>query len=439
MKKELQTLKSKCIALSVAAGLAFTGCETNTDGIYNSKDYAIVYVDGNPYFVQGYVGLITFMTREGKASFYDVGTDKKVGTFSTSFEIDENATFSNDIGSNVTRFSIIPLVDIIDNDTFTKETYQFFANGSEKVDQYIEENYLYDVTFYQEYKDDTYETELGIYEFTDEISGEKTYHVGYNANRLYESDSIFDIKEGKVYRKPDVGFYTFIPISDLYDDYTITVEQATEVMNNYISQKESKSSTSNVESDLLDENQSTPEPTKISINSPIIADTEKSTKKERTYNHTEFSIINAKLIDSSIDQKYYLVREKKSSSHTKCPYSSAKNAKMVCYSDTFTSVDEKHPATFVQEVHYSDYLKGNSYLCMKANIDGKKYKKVYKLDPGTIDHNPSNLKKVKKFEGTTFDLNEVLSTNDIDSKDSYSDFDIRKLNKQISKRKVLKK
>lgn len=37
---------------------------------------------------------------------------------------------------------------------------------------------------------------------------------------------------------------------------------------------------------------------------------------------------------------------------------------------------------------------------MKENINGKKYKRVYTLAPGTIDHNPHNLKKFDQFEQT---------------------------------------
>ena len=252
MTKNLKILRSKAIALSLAAGISLVPC-SNTNGAdinsksskntetkyYNTDDYNIIYVDGTPHLVyhkfENFFGL-------GVAYYFDVNTDEIIAKFSNSYENEKNTEFSNEIGSNLTRFAIIKLTDIIDNDTFSDETYQFLAEGGDKLDEYLEDNYEYDVNVLTKTlnKDKTYKSELGIYEFDDELKNEKTYHIGYNANRTYESDDIYDIKDGKVYHMPDIGTFTFTPINKLYDDETITVSQAEDIMNTYINQEKDK-------------------------------------------------------------------------------------------------------------------------------------------------------------------------------------------------------
>ena len=144
---------------------------------------------------------------------YDVNTDEVVAKFSNTWELNENATFSNEMGSCVPLFSIIFCEDFINGKTLSEETYDLLANKPEYVSEYIKENYLYDVNYCQIYKDDNRYTPLGIYEFNDEISNDVDYHLGYNANRLYESDYIYDIKDNKIYKKPDLGTCTFVPMS----------------------------------------------------------------------------------------------------------------------------------------------------------------------------------------------------------------------------------
>lgn len=171
-------------------------------------------------------------------NFYNANSHQLVAKISNWWKIENPDKFSNDIGSHISRYSLIPLNELIDKKDMSEETYQFLADGGEAVDEYIEKSYPYAVTFYQEYGDKVYETKLGIYEVVNELNEEKKYYLGYNANRVYECNYIYDIKEGKLYRKPDICTVEFTPISDLYDDDTITVKQAYEVMNNYITQKE---------------------------------------------------------------------------------------------------------------------------------------------------------------------------------------------------------
>ena len=162
--------------------------------------------------------------------------------------------------------------------------------------------------------------------------------------------------------------------------------------------------------------------------------------KEVKISAKNLRIINAKLIDPSIKQKYYLVKIKKTlDKHDEkfgwCQYQEDK-ADRVCIVKKFESVDKNESVTFTFGEHYSNiYLKGDSYLSIKANINGKKYKKIYKLDSGTIDHNPENLRKLHKFNKTKI----ALKPNS--KKKYYSAADISKLNEEVTqnKCKMLKK
>ena len=241
MTKNLNILRSKVIALSLAAGISLVPC-SNANGAdvnstsnknietqnYNTADYSIIYVDGIPHLV--YYEFEWFFN-SGVIYYFDVNTDEIIGKFSNLYNVEKNMEFSNEVSSNLTRFAIIKLTDIIDNDTFSKETYQFLAEGGEKLDEYLDDNYEYDVNVLTKTlgEDETYKSELRIYEFNDELNNEKTYHIGYNANRIYESDNIYDIKDGKIYHIPDIGTYTFKPIDELYDDEKITVKQAEDI------------------------------------------------------------------------------------------------------------------------------------------------------------------------------------------------------------------
>lgn len=183
----------------------------------------------------------------------------------------------------------------------------------------------------------------------------------------------------------------------------------------------------------------------------IVSATEKASvvNKKEKYSIHDLYLINTKLIDGSIGQKYYLVKEtglgKNSLKHIKCTYNTNKKASMECYSFRYKTLDKENPATFRVEYHYSDI--GNQYFCVKANIHDKKYKRVYKLEPGTIDHNPSNKKKFERFENTISTFLEATDSFDFDVlKDhSYSEWEksnyytadeIGKISEKINKGKV---
>lgn len=236
MKDKLLELKGKCVALSVALGISLTGCGKIHDN-YDTEYYQIVFVDGCPYLTTASLNVFQAISGEGTVPMYDVNTDKVIAKFSNTWELDKNATFSNEPGACVPLFSIIFCDDFINGETLSAETYDFLANDHEGVSEYIKENYLYDVNFCQIYKDDNRYTPLGIYEFTDEISNDVSYHLGYNANRLYESEYIYDIKDNKIYQKPDLGTCTFVPISDLCDEDKLTANEAIRLMDEYLNKK----------------------------------------------------------------------------------------------------------------------------------------------------------------------------------------------------------
>lgn len=243
MKEKLNKLRSKCVALAVATGLSLTGCSSSSENkkeTHNIDDYYVLYVNEKPYLVNALTNLATSLSGVGTLNYYDINTDERIGRISPQYELDKNATFSNEIGSYITRFALIKLDELVDKDNISYETYKFFADCPEDVDKYIDKNYLYSVNYKQRYNGDTYTTKLGIYCFHNKLTGNDKYHIGYGANRLYECDYIYDIKDNKIYRKPDSGSCKFKPIDELYDDDYITANQAFEIMNNYIDKMNSK-------------------------------------------------------------------------------------------------------------------------------------------------------------------------------------------------------
>lgn len=236
MKDKLLELKRKCVALSVALGISLAGCGKANDN-YDTEYYQIVFVDGCPYLTTASLSVFQSIFGQSTVPMYDVNTNEVVAKFSNTWELDKDAVFSNEIGSCVPLFSIIFCDDVLNSGTFSAETYDFLANDHDGVSKYINENYLYDVNFCQNYKDDNRYTPLGIYEFSDEINNEVSYHIGYNANRLYESQYIYDIKDNRIYQKPDVGTWSFVPISDMYYEDKITANEAIRLMDEYLNNK----------------------------------------------------------------------------------------------------------------------------------------------------------------------------------------------------------
>lgn len=182
------------------------------------------------------------------------------------------------------------------------------------------------------------------------------------------------------------------------------------------------------------------------------------TKKEKKYDIHDLYIVNTKLINSSIKKGYYIVKAgplkegskkcklvtKKNKEYTKCFYNTNDKVNSWCFFQKFSSVGQNEKATFVSERHYPmspvpfpANTENNTYLCVRANINDKhKYKKLYTLEPGTIDGNPANLKKAKKFDASIRCLEDALKEEYVQN--YYTESEIKTLNNMINKVKVLK-
>lgn len=183
----------------------------------------------------------------------------------------------------------------------------------------------------------------------------------------------------------------------------------------------------------------------------------KHANKEKKYNINDLYLVNTKLIDSSIKKGYYIVKEtslkmgskkckvitKNKKDYTNCFYNSNKKDKSLCFFQKYKSIGQEDTATFVSERHYQETFpidrKNNTYFCIKANIDSKhRYKKLYTLEPGTIDGNPTNLKKANRFEASISSLEDVLKKPYV--QEYYTESEIKNINNKIAKnkQKVLK-
>lgn len=206
----------------------------------------------------------------------------------------------------------------------------------------------------------------------------------------------------------------------------------------YTKSKKKKNTTTKVSPDFkTSEPIKTPEPIK---KTPAVP----TPKKEKKYDIRNLYLINTKLIDKSIGQKYLLVKRVESYpiQHAKCTYNTNKIGKW-CFTDKFKTLDKKNPATFVIVKHYnlSNVDTCKQYFSVKANINNKDYKKVYKLAHGTIDHNPSNKKKFEKFESTIALFEDSTTFNGYNKYDNaksnyYTADEIVELNEKINKGKV---
>lgn len=180
-----------------------------------------------------------------------------------------------------------------------------------------------------------------------------------------------------------------------------------------------------------------------------------NTKKEKKYSIDDLYLVDTKLIDSSIKKGYYIVEEtsfkegskkcklitKSKKDYTKCFYNSSNKVKSECFFQKYKSIGQDKTATFISEEHFPMSpepfpinTKNNTYFCIRANIDSNhKYKKLYTLEPGTIDGNPANLKKANRFEASISSLEDRLQNEYI--QEYYTNSEIKKLNKEIAKNK----
>ena len=194
-------------------------------GTYNTKDYYIVYIDGKPtlYYRDEDLNKLFDINYKDKSVFIDLKWDAPVYN-------EENI---------VSRDAVIPCQEIISFDTFTEETYEFLSD-SEKLGDFIDGNYQYplshyDVVFRLAFHEDN---DLGIFKFTNALTEKVEYHIGYQIR--FDNDNaktipfVYDIKDNKNYRMPDIGSVEFIKIKDYWEEDSITANEAIEILDNYI-------------------------------------------------------------------------------------------------------------------------------------------------------------------------------------------------------------
>ena len=183
----------------------------------------------------------------------------------------------------------------------------------------------------------------------------------------------------------------------------------------------------------------------------------KITKKEKKYSIKDLYLVNTKLINHSIKKGYYIVKESslhlgskkckliknKKEDYTKCCYQTKTKAKSLCFFEKYKSIGQEDNATFLFEKHYPMSFpidkKHNTYFSINANINNKySYQKQYTLEPGSIDLNPTNLKKAQQFEDSISSLGDVLKKEY--KQNYYTESEIKKLDASITKnkQKVLK-
>ena len=183
----------------------------------------------------------------------------------------------------------------------------------------------------------------------------------------------------------------------------------------------------------------------------------KITKKEKKYSIKDLYLVNTKLINHSIKKGYYIVKESslhlgsnkcklitnKKEDYTKCCYQAKTKAKSLCFFEKYKSIGQKDTATFLFEKHYPMSFpidkKHNTYFSINANINNKyTYQKRYTLEPGSIDLNPTNLKKAQQFEDSISRLDDILKKEY--KQNYYTESEIKKLDANITKnkQKVLK-
>ena len=192
---------------------------------YNTKDYYIVYIDGKPtlYYRDEDLNKLFDINYKDKSVFIDLKWDAPVYN-------EENI---------VSRDAVIPCQEIISFDTFTEETYEFLSD-SEKLGDFIDGNYQYplshyDVVFRLAFHEDN---DLGIFKFTNALTEKVEYHIGYQIR--FDNDNaktipfVYDIKDNKNYRMPDIGSVEFIKIKDYWEEDSITANEAIEILDNYI-------------------------------------------------------------------------------------------------------------------------------------------------------------------------------------------------------------
>lgn len=212
------------------------GCGDNNkkEKLYNSNEYAVVYVNGDAHFAQLKTNFIA-KNFKGLVGIFEVGTNNYLTCYRAKNESGDEPIYSDELNGNTSYLSIYFLSDLVNGTSFNQETYDFFID-SEKANEYIDKNYQYDIHLQLSEK---VSTDMKLYEYINE-GEEINYHIGYNACLTKESDYIYDIIDNKIYRKPDLGTCSYVNVSELYSEKQITTNGAKELLSEYINNKSSK-------------------------------------------------------------------------------------------------------------------------------------------------------------------------------------------------------
>lgn len=239
----------KLLALALSLGISLTGCNSlqkddkdiyssvlQEPEEYNIQQYYLIFINGSIHLAYAQASKEdNYKVLEdgyGISEFIDVNTQECIAKIDPAYELDENAIFTNDYGDYTSRFAIILCQDLIEQSIVDQETFKFLASDNKKLHEYIKNNYLYNVVEYTDYQNKTWADDLGIYTFY--YKDEKDYHLGYNANRINNCDYIYDIEDNKIYKKPILGDYSFVPLSAYYTYDVITANDAIQIKEDYI-------------------------------------------------------------------------------------------------------------------------------------------------------------------------------------------------------------
>lgn len=224
-------------AITLAGAIALSGCSiVHNEKHANSADhYMVVYMDGEPYLCE-FSTLDYFRAQFGKMDFTDVSTEEVIAQFSTSYDTKQEVEYSNEKGSQVSRWATIPFTDISSSNKISSVTIDFFRDYKEEAKEWLDCTVEYPVEKRFIYKDETYDTTLNLYTFYDEIEDKTTYHIGYKAAAISDCNTIYDITHHRVYSVPEVGEVSYQHINEYYDGDSITSEQASKILEEYVTE-----------------------------------------------------------------------------------------------------------------------------------------------------------------------------------------------------------
>lgn len=255
-KGRTKELIKKAAQLTISSSLILlAGCtvkeenKNNKPECFTTSDYSLVKLEGDIYLCNNQKSSETECT-----TYYDVLSNniiakvESIENKNNYHEQDKEFRFDK---TNYLKpeYSVIELNDLLIEETFNKQTFDFLTSNSEDLNDYINLNYLYDVKT----KEDKVSNSrvLSFYEFNNNKDQTPTYYIGYEASRLCDNGQIYDIVDGKIIDKPDSKECKTIPITAFYEKEKINICQAQDLLfeykNNNLQLNESQKEKSNEE------------------------------------------------------------------------------------------------------------------------------------------------------------------------------------------------